>query len=645
MIGGTHQAAAADGEEYDAVDTEGVAQQARAALRALLEASSIVRVVTVDDSNREAADQEIDRDLILTALRNENLTVEALEESDTTRGIVTDADGDVRDIADLIDDIEVYPPRISDDELKELTNAARLHTKAQQPKAGRDSSKTAPSLTEADEGEDDKPPIVRDLESLTALEALFADTAAFQALTLKQWHQQKDALLADPTPLLILFDRDFQLEGASPTAGDQLIGEILGNHAALHVFCGMITHAATSRDVERQIAGTIVDSFDVDVAEVIVIARDNVRHSPLELVGKIKAAVLARELASLRGLTSAALSSATDAAIGELKTLDSYTLLALVEAAALEGTHDAHNILRVAFTHTRRTLEERMHHDDVTLGPLAQIRKARDITPREILLNRPDDLAQRRHVDSFDDADFLAASNLPLEPGDIFRSVNPEKLLHGQIEEQKAQCILLTQPCDTIMRPTGIRTGSPKMLSVAPLEWIPGPAQRNEKVWDSDFRLDWYEPAREGGHWYVRLAQRTQVPTIYLDACVLNREGVGRITVGASPPATLTPGWLKRHRRLQEWAGGKLSRFSDLTGKNPLTAEVKQLVVASLTGASSELHTVKAAMDPQQQVITFGVRRIARLSDPRTKALLTQAAQHLGRAAEEGALLKEPTSA
>lgn len=635
MNGGVHQTPAPDGGEHLKLESE--AQQARAALQALLDACSIKRVVTVDDSNRQAAEQEIDRDLVLAALRSNTLTVGALLSSDTTRGILTTVDGDVRDLADVIDDIEMDPPRIPEDELKELTNAARLLTKAQA------ADEATATLTESDDGEERKPPINTDIESLTALEALFVDIATFQALTLEQWRHQKDSILGDLSPVLVLFDRDFRLEGAGPTTGDQLIGDILTNRRG-HVFCGMITHAATSPDVEMQIAAEIVTTAGIDLAEVIVIARDQVRHAPLDMARKIKAAVLARELMSLRTLVSGALREATSDGITELQTLNAYTLLALVEAASREGTHDARNIIRVAASHTRRSLERRMYHDDVTLGPLVQIRKARDTTPHEIHLHPPDDLAQRRHVDSFDDAEFLAVSNMPLEPGDIFRAVSPDQLLKGQIDEQTARWILLTQPCDTMMRPEGARTGNPKMFSVAPLEWIADSAA-GRKVRASDFKLDWFEPDRPGGDWYVRLAERSQIPTIYLDACVLDPEGVGRIDVGKSPPATLTPGWLKRYAALQSWATTKLDRLAALAENQGLSGDLRRVVVASLTGSTKELHTVTSAMDTKVRAVAFGVRRIARLSDPRTRALLTQFAQHLGRAAEEGTLLTEPPSA
>jgi hypothetical protein len=125
----------------------------------------------------------------------------------------------------------------------------------------------------------------------------------------------------------------------------------------------------------------------------------------------------------------------------------------------------------------------------------------------------------------------------------------------------------------------------------------------------------------------------------------LDPEGAGRIVIDRSAPATLTPGWLKRYEQLQSWAATKLNQLVQLLEPGTLTLDVRQLLVASLTGTSKELHTVRSAMDPTKGIIAFGVRRIARLSDPRTGALLTQATQHLGRAAEEGALLREPPPA
>lgn len=41
--------------------------------------------------------------------------------------------------------------------------------------------------------------------------------------------------------------------------------------------------------------------------------------------------------------------------------------------------------------------------------------------------------------------------------------------------------------------------------------------------------------------------------------------------------------------------------------------------------------------------VVFGLRRIDRLTDPRVRILLTVASQHLGRPADDGPLLSDPT--
>lgn len=616
----------------------GTHRQARAALRELLTACSIDRVVTVDDSNRQDSENKVDRALILAALRNGQISIEQLLETETTRALAMDAAGDPRDIEDLITDVETDSPRLSDDDLEELTNSARLLGKAHLPPSGSDNP-LPEALTEVPQPPDGKPPITTDLESLTTLEDLFVDVT-YEALTLHQWRERQENLLKEPSPVLVLFDRDFRLEGASEIEGDRLIGDILRQRAS-HVFCGMVTHSAGTPERESQIAAEIVGTLDLDPAELIVIARNDVRHAPLDLVRKIRTAILARDLIKLRNLTITAFAEANKKGGAALAGSDAYTLLALVEAAAAEGTHDAHNLVRVVTSHARRELQARLHHDDIALGPLGRLRAVRGTSPADVNFHPSSDLDYRRHLDSFDDAGYLSAWNLPLEPGDIFRAVDPVKLLTNVVVEQRTRCILLTQHCDTVMRPTGTRTGNPKMLSVAPLEWITDAKKKEGKLRTSDFKLDWFEPGRPGGDWYVRLAERMQVPTLYLDACVLDRDGNGRIVVGSTPASALTPGWRLRHGQLQDWADKKFNQLAVLNPDGTLRSDVLQQVVFSLMG-TGELHSIKSAVDPPNKVIAFGVRRVARLSDPRTRALLTEATQHLGRAAEEGALLQEP---
>ena len=636
---------AGDAPELDEDETRLQAKaDARRYIEDLLRLRGISRIVNVDDGNRQDEDQEVDLSLVADTIRSGVLRIERLLESDTTRTVVVDSDGAPLDLDDILDRVRVDPPDFSTTVARELTDAARLadraHRQGNAPTAG---------TADAEVGlVPDDTAMSADLETLADLGSLFPDMADFKALTLAQWQMDKDTILADTTPVLLLFDRDFRLENARADTGEQLIAEVV-SAGYEHVHCGMLTHSATSDQAELEAIFSITEHYDLDPVRLIVMAKNQVTHAPIELARKLKAALLARELLTLRNLVASALKESAADGCAELSRLDPFTVQALVDAAGGEGAHEAYNLVRIAASHGRRSLDRLLRDDTVTTGPLRNLRAANAAGPSGNVLSRPTDLGRRKHADHFDDAAHLASLNLPIEPGDIFEIVTPESLLNGRESGSCARFLLLTQPCDAMIRPDGTRMAKPKMLVVAPMKWIPNPGHGEcSRVRRSDFPLPWFDEDHTGGEWYVRLAERTQVPSRALDACALSGDGSGIITVGKSPPASATPGWAKVHERLQNWALSRIEQMTKLASQSELKGELRRMVIGSLTGASSQLHDIKADINPDRKIVVFGVRRIARLTDASTRSLLTLASHHIGRPADDGPLLadipEEPTA-
>ncbi len=610
---------------------------ARRYIDELLRLRGISRVVNVDDGNRQDDDQEVDLPLVAHTIGSGILSIERLLESETTRAVVIDSDGEPLGVDDILDRVRVDPPAFSTTVAKELTDAARLADRAH-----RQSEAPTDGAADADVGPvPDDTAMSADLETLADLGSLFPEKADFKALTLAQWQKEKDSILADATPLLLLFDRDFRLENARADAGERLIAEILGAEYS-HVYCGMLTHSATSDQAEREAIANITENYDLDPLRLIVMAKNQVTHAPIELARKLKAALLAEELLALRDMVTSALTESAAEGCAELTQLDPFTVQALVDAAGDEGAHEAHNLVRIAASRSRRSLDRLLRDEVVTTGPLPNIRAANAAGPTENVFPPPADLARRKHVDHFDDAEHLASLNLPVEPGDIFETVSPNSLLTGMEASPGSRFLLLTQACDAMIRPNGIRMANPTMLVVAPMKWIPDPKQgERSRVRRSDFVLRWFEEDRTGGEWYVRLAERTQVPSLALDACALSRDGSGVIIAGEGPPASATRGWANVHGKLQKWAQSKISQMEMLGTKAELKGALRKMIIESLTGASSQLHNIKAEIDPNRKIVAFGVRRIARLTDANTRSLLTLASHHIGRPADDGPLFPD----
>lgn len=615
-------------------ELEGVRQAAaRESIAQLLAMRGIGRVVNVDDGNPSAEQSEIDLESVIAALTATVLTIEMLASSEATQSLVLDEDGDPVEVEVLLDRLREVPMDFSEPEAQALTDAARLIGQA---------SETGDRAADDDASSEEREPVVTDLETLSDLARLFPTGIDFQPLTLGEWRVKEDTILAETTPVLILFDRDFQREGGRVDEGEGLIAGVLSKNLG-HVYCGLLTHSATSDDAERQLTQSVAKQYGLTIVDVIVMAKHNVTHQPLELANKLKAAIVARELRDLRTAVCEAVEEASKNSREELGKLDAYTVLALIEAASKEGAHEADNLIRLANSRGRRILDSKMRDEAFMTGTISQLRKTRTVPPIGYHLHQPTEgLHRHRHQDSFDDEEHLAQLRLPLEPGDIFELAKPTELLagHPMVPAKPQRFILLSQHCDTIIRENGQRHGHPKTLAAAPLEKF----AESDKERPGDFLLSWFEPEAGGERWWARLGHRVQLPAKALDACVLHPQGFAVIQIGQSPSPMLTSGWECRHNHLQKWASKQVRKLRDLETSAPLQADLRNLVVESLTGTSTEVHNVRAAIqvDEDGGVIAFGLRRIARLTDSNTRALITLASHHTGRPAADGPLAQEP---
>jgi hypothetical protein len=617
----------ADGANAPAHDRENVADHARQVIGELLTLRGITRVISVDDGNRSPGEEPVDLEKVKAALVTKVLTVENLSASEATATLVTGPDGELIDLDDLLDRLRMDPADLEADEEKALTDAARLAT--------RDEATTNALQPEAEA----EAATVTDLETLNDLARLFPQEVSFTATTLDGWRHDEAEVLKDPRPALIMFDRDFGREDGGPTEGDKLIASVLGKNLP-NVYCALLTHAATSDESELQLISEIAATNHLEIVRLVVMAKTAVTHAPIEMAYKLKTAILAEDLRGVQKGVGEALRDAADAARGEIRTLDAYTVLALVEAASKEGSHDVANVVRLAQSRARRELDTRLRAESFMIH-VRQMRAARAAPPTGHRLRPPWNLSLWRHADSFDDAAHLAALRLPVEPGDIFEIAEPRALLNGRLPDGvRKKYILLTQPCDTMIRSDGLRAGDPLTFAAAPLKCQP---KDDDKARRTAFRLDWFDPSDSSSVWYVELGFQTRLPVKALDACALHARGWAIIATPAPPTPALTVGWEKRQVKLTEWAGGVVNRVRDLERSGRLNTELEGLTIQALTGATKEVHPISADVRANKGggAVAFGLRRIARLTDSNTRALLTQTSHHMGRPAADGPLLPE----
>lgn len=621
---------------------------ARAQVDVILRVRDIATVIYVDDGNPAQGQAEGDPERVIVALESGQLTIDALASSDATAHLTRDETGELTTSEILADRLRVYIDDFSDEDIAALTDAVRLHERSEDPSEdpGQDPGDPGEGPSEgAGEGaivggargeettEADRR--TTDLAALAELRALIPDgDTEFRPITLAAWEQEKAAVLASDEPVLVLFDRDFSREGHRTDAGEQLLTEAIsvGNE---NVYCGMLTHSATSDQAENELVARIAERGGRAMVEIVVISKQTVIDKPASFPAKLKGALLARPLHQLRDTLTTGYLAAAHEAVDDVTSLDAYTLSELVAAADEEGAHGSHNIVRVAATRLRASVQRSMWTDTTISDLLHEIRTVHKAGRPRNPLPRADITALRR-ADRYLDGKFLAELHLPLEPGDIFEKVDPAVMLRGATQKAPGKrYIVLMQACDIAVRANGHRLGDPLTLTLARLKKV-----KENKVRSFDHRLEWYDEAGEGEVWCVQLLERVPIPARALEACVFGADGYGIVDPSHQRPPGLTPGWGKRFDDLQTWRAAQIATYQAMTD-HQTRPDLKKIITQHLTGTSDQLVDIRADIDPAAGKIAFGLRRVGRASDDDARLILANAGNYTARPARDGNLFLE----
>ena len=111
-----------------------------------------------------------------------------------------------------------------------------------------------------------------------------------------------------------------------------------------------------------------------------------------------------------------------------------------------------------------------------------------------------------------------------------------------------------------------------------------------------------------------------------LDLCALREDGVASIDMDGGSPELLIEPWKIRYERLRGFFKKALTRYEGLEGKQ-FRDDLKLLALPSLST------TVRVQPTASSHAVQYGLKRVMRLRQPRSGALLTAFAQYQARAA------------
>lgn len=599
----------------------------RETTRRLLEAMSIKRVINVDDDACDETEQSLET--VIAALRSDALPVPAV-----AGAVLTDeesAQPEDRDVDDVIALVSERWSELSDERRSELTLAATQGV----------ASKEAPPGGQSEE-------VAANQAALLALPELLGDSIEFIKISLAEWREKGQALLSAQDPTLLLFDRSFEREGQSKTAGDELVRGILARKDLAHVRVGLLTYTVDDVGQEAAIAKTLSDGIEGERREAIVIAKSRLGASQA-FPEALRMILYADELEAFRSHAVSSLADSNCKAVEFLKDVERYALMATFEASRREGAYETDNVIRMAGAWARRTLNACLREAGFVDGALSKLRTAAAIDLYFDGSSEPESLAEITWQERFDSGAYLSSLALPVEIGDIFRVFD----LLGPDNSKGADrfYILLAQACDIAVRPDGKRGYDLQNVALTQLKPAvllnSGSAFKPIAPSEADFGI-FDLPSKHP--WRVHFNRQVHVPTLALDACVMNANGRASIGRETPPPAALCTSWALRLAQMQRQAGKMIDKFSSMevalepvNGQASAAQAAMRELAAAVAGAGAR-HSMglTARIDTAGGIIEYGLERYARVTDSTARGLLTLSANHHTRPADDYPLFFRP---
>lgn len=603
-----------------------VGEAVRENVRRLLAEMAIRRVIHVDDDY--TAGIGADKAVVIAALRSEVLdprlaTAAFLTEAEQEGARSLDTEGVIGLLESRWDELDA-------ERQVELTLAAS----------------PAPTSAVGEVGQFDAQ---AEQATLLRLPELLGDMDLVR-LDLGGWRESGMAMLEDGTPTLLFFDRSFG-EGALAKAGDDLARGVLARADLSHVRVGVLTHTAEDIGREQSIADEISAGIPQACRPVIVIAKSRLAEgstrddSGSSFADALRMTLYANELEVFRAHAVRSIEAASAAAMEFVDTVERYALMATFEAARAEGSYETDNAIRMADAKARRVLATKLRDQTFVDEALTPLRNA---TAVDLYLEGPhrsSDLATIAWHERFEEGQYLSSLGMPIEVGDVFRI--HDMLRSGKAKGEDRFYVLLAQPCDMGVRRDGKRSNDLRKAVLTRLH--PAPADGNggfKEAKANQQSIGLFMPNSEVP-WNVDFAHQIQVPTIALDACVMNSDGEGVIGPSTVAPCSIAASWEARLDKMRQEAGHMIDAYKEVATAIDRTSRCAyqgaQHLAAAVAGAEiTHRLGLTAEIDPDKHVVRYGIQRYARIAGPTAFGLLTLSVHHHSRPAFDNDLFLLP---
>ncbi|WP_337175103.1 hypothetical protein [Paludisphaera sp.] len=473
-----------------------------------------------------------------------------------------------------------------------------------------------------------------------------------ETISLKQWRETHKDLVGtrfDGKFTLLLIDQDYTKESGPEEGGTEILKALqsgIPDEEARALRCALLTQKPSISE-EHHTWNRFASQHGLNRSRFMLISKERLSEDCFGgLILMLRLTLLNPQCESLRTEAETVYQAALDHARQQIAGITIYDMEQIVFASSRrEGVWEPDTLFRILGMYLRREARK-LAQTNTNLRNLSD--SIRQLAGANLLDPSPKQEGTKaleiRQIELYEDPGYLNKHCTPIDLGDIF------EIVPGPGAPAK-HYILIAQPCDMMVRfedPAGERKrgiSDGMMLEViSETANSGGPSAACQFKYDPGLmaRLDYYHPS--GAHAYVDFATARPVNLAILDLCVMREDGKAELAAfDRTIPDGLIPSWRLHHYNLRVKLRGAGDRWHEITQacsgvdkqhKPKLNNAIKASEFGAVFGPNLWIPFTPTRKGKDTH-ISFNCRRIRRLNQPWSGALLTLYTQYLSRAAFE----------
>lgn len=465
--------------------------------------------------------------------------------------------------------------------------------------------------------------MINDLSIATNLPNIFG--SCLEMLSLQTWNKRRKEWINETMPsTLLLVDLNFTDEGASTNEGINIIKSLLNETPKEKIFCALLTNLYPL-DTIYESWKTVCEQHGLPQDRFVLIPKDTVSNNEKKFLTLIKMVVMNERADKLKKVVVDTFTNSLETAREEVSKIDIFEFEQIVFTESLrEGVWESDTLVRL-FSLFHNNLARKNLRTNQEVHKLTQeLRNLSMVQIRE--WSKPSVLAEKiQRMEWYEDEEEVNAQLLPTELGDLY-----------SIESKPGKVyVLAAQPCDLMVRYYDNGRRNHKACNAILLEASKVTKKGNDSGLYYD--LEYYEA---GADWRVDLRSVHYVCLDVLDLCALREDGKAEISQEMAIHPYLSAPWRARAELMIRESAKMLARYAEFTQKS-MKAKVAAAVVTSATLGK----LFSGMVDPATKTISYNLKRVGRLKQPRAGSLLSKYSNAMARDAFDHPLFRQDSPA